>query len=156
MPALIRSKEYEGIAQPLKGELFMKLQTAKPKTAKDFLESLGLILDERTRRGIRLEIKNDDPFIDGFLFPSDAEKRRYVELKIKSATGEIQNLIVASAAGVSYKLDGAESYQPTFLYFNRFGELVLEDARKFQSAENLQKIEMMKTDHNLVVKIISS
>ncbi len=134
----------------------MRTQTGKVKTANDFLESLGLNLDENSKRGIRLEMKNNDLFIDGFHFPSDAEKRRFIELKIKLARGEIQGLVVAASAGVSYKLDGAESYKPTFVYFNRFGEIVLEDVRKFQSPENLQRIELMKIQHALNVRIISN
>src|SRR5688500_16029282 len=117
----------------------MKTQARQPKTAKDFLASLGLNLDETARRGIRLDMKGSDLFIDGFSFPSDSEKRRYVELKIKLARGEIQGLQVGSAVGVCYKLDGADSYRPTFAYFNRLGEIVLEDARKLQSKTNLEK-----------------
>lgn len=126
------------------------------QTINNFLKSLGLSIDERSRRGLRLEIKDNDLAIDGYRFPSDAEKRRYIELKIRANNGEIQDLFVAAPAGVSYRLtDGRDTlrYTPTFIYYDKNG-LVLEDARKLQSEGNLHKIEMMKIQHDIEVKII--
>ncbi|MEZ5427294.1 MAG: hypothetical protein R2747_13575 [Pyrinomonadaceae bacterium] len=126
------------------------------KTTNEFLESLGLRLDQSARRGIRLEIKDGDLSIDGYRFPSDAEKRRYIELRIKANRGEIHSLLVAGPAGVSYRLrDGCDTlrYCPTFIYQDK-GGIVLEDARKIQSEDNLRKIELMKKQCGINVKVV--
>lgn len=122
-------------------------------STKQFIQNLGLTFDSSMSR-IRFESKNDCFLIDGYKFPSESESRRYVELKLKALRGEIEGLLIGAQVGVSYRLENGESYKPTFVYTNKRGETVLEDARKIQSADNLRKIEMMQIERDIKVKLI--
>jgi hypothetical protein len=125
-------------------------------TVTEQLTALGLQLDRKSRNSIRLESIDDSLKIDGFSFPSDAEKRRYIELKLLEQRREIFDLLVCGAVGISYPLkDGKKtlSYQPTFTY-SKHGERVFEDVRKMQSETNKRKMQMMKDQHQIEVKVI--
>ncbi|MDQ3636209.1 MAG: DUF1064 domain-containing protein [Acidobacteriota bacterium] len=125
-------------------------------TVTEQLAALGLQLDRKSRNSMRLDSIDNSLKIDGFSFPSDAEKRRYIELKLLEQRREIFDLLVCGAVGISYPLkDGKRtlSYQPTFTY-SKQGERVFEDVRKMQSETNKRKIQMMKDQHQIEIKVI--
>ncbi len=125
-------------------------------TVTEQLTALGLQLDRKSRNSMRLELIDNSLKIDGLSFPSDAEKRRYIELKLLEQRREIFDLLVCGAVGISYPLkDGKKtlSYQPTFTY-SKQGERVFEDVRKMQSETNKRNIQMMKNQYDIKIKII--
>ncbi|MDQ3636082.1 MAG: DUF1064 domain-containing protein [Acidobacteriota bacterium] len=127
-------------------------------TVTEQLTALGLQLDRKSKNSMRLESIDNSLKIDGFSFLSYAEKRRYIELKLLEQRREIFDLLVCGAVGISYPLkDGKKtlSYQPTFTY-SKQGERVFEDVRKMQSETNKRKIQMMKEQIGLKLKLFDS
>ena len=126
-------------------------------TVTEQLNNLGLQIDRKSRSFMRLELIDDSLRIDGFTFPSDKEKRRFIELKLLEQKRMIFDLLVCDSVGISYPLkDGKKqvSYTPTFTY-SRKGKRVFEDVRKFQSDLNLRKIQMMEDQHGIIIKVVS-
>jgi hypothetical protein len=67
--------------------------------------------------------------IDGLRFPSQAEARRYRELKTLLAAGHIQNLRVHTRWPLIVQGYDCGTYESDFDYLNGQGQLVVEDVK---------------------------
>ncbi len=115
-------------------------------TVTEQLTALGLQLDRKSKNSMRLESIDNSLKIDGFSFPSDAEKRRYIELKLLEQRREIFDLLVCGAVGISYPLkDGKKtlSYQPTFTYSKHISNAPKRDHRSENSNNSLFSLEQI-------------
>ena len=74
--------------------------------------------------------------IDGLLFDSTKEAKRYMALKLLEQTGQIKELrrqveylLIPSQKKPSGGVERAVKYHPDFVYHTRAGDLVVEDVK---------------------------
>jgi hypothetical protein len=97
--------------------------------------------------------KNQRVLIDGMVFDSKKEGRRYVELRMLQTAGEISDL----RCQVPYELNegGSHSlkYVADFVYLLN-GEVIVEDVKGYRTREYKRKRTLMKTIYNIEIKEI--
>lgn len=80
--------------------------------------------------------KKEDRTVDGIVFDSKKEAKRYAELKILALAGEISDLqlqpefrLWVSPIDRKGNLQDCGAYRADFLYMGRSGEIVVEDVK---------------------------
>jgi hypothetical protein len=95
--------------------------------------------------------RNVHTVVDGHVFPSKLEARRYQELKLLAAAGEISDLELQPR----YRLDVAGvhicSYISDFRYTDRRGNVIVEDAKGVRTAVYTIKKRLMKAVHGIEI-----
>jgi hypothetical protein len=88
--------------------------------------------------------------IDGKIFDSKRESKRYCQLKYLEMTGEITDLLLQ----VEFELNpgGTHSliYRADFVY-KRNGEMVVNDVKGYRTKVYLKKKRLMKSVHNIEI-----
>lgn len=97
--------------------------------------------------------------VDGILFDSKAEARRYNELKIMERCGLIHGLTLQPPFVV---VDGKKwsdgrkhrdtVYRADFQYFDETGNIVVEDVKGFRTEAYRIKRELMKERYNIEIR----
>ena len=80
--------------------------------------------------------------IDGHVFDSKKESRRYVELRSKQARGEISNLEMQKEYPLVVRGEDCGSYFADFVYAEK-GQTIVEDV-KSQATRKIQKYRLKK------------
>lgn len=106
---------------------------------------------------IRSKYGNNKKEVDGILFDSKKEAKRYCELKLLLKAGEIELL----ERQVRFLLIGANEserkceYLADFCYIiTKSGEYVVEDVKGIQTDVFKIKRKLMKEVHNIEIKIV--
>ncbi|MDR3113674.1 MAG: DUF1064 domain-containing protein [Endomicrobium sp.] len=108
----------------------------------------------------RNKYHNKKTAVDGVVFDSKAEARRYCELKLLQKAGEIKNLelqpcFLLEKAQLHYgKMYRQVSYIADFGYNDKKGNYVVEDVKGFRPAEYMVKVKwfLQKYGHLLIFK----
>jgi Protein of unknown function (DUF1064) len=92
--------------------------------------------------------------VNGRTFDSGQEGNRAIELQWLEKLGEITNLQYQVSYEVIPKQDGegAAYYRADFVYFDKEGHLVVEDAKGFRTKEYLLKRKLMLLVHGIRIK----
>ena len=88
--------------------------------------------------------------IDGHLFDSKREARRYLELRIMLTAGIIQNLLLQQP----YELNEGGSHSLKYLSdfeYDRDGEHIVEDVKGYKTKIYLKKKKLMKQIYNIEI-----
>lgn len=102
---------------------------------------------------------NRKTVIDGIVFDSKAEARRYCELSLMQKAGEISDLRLQVPFGLietQRRSDGSVergvTYVADFTYRDRNGQLVVEDAKGTRTREYVLKRKMMLKIHGIEIR----
>ena len=89
--------------------------------------------------------------VDGIMFHSKKEAKRYVELKLLQKEKQIQDLRLQ----VVFDLTMPVRYIADFVYWDRLtGKQVVEDVKGFRTAEYNRKKRLMKAQYHIEIKEI--
>ncbi len=83
--------------------------------------------------------------VDGIAFDSKKEARRYSELMLLMRAGGIRCLELQP----EYEITIKKKYRADFRYYDKHGNLVLEDAKGFKTREYISKRKAMWEQHNI-------
>ena len=87
--------------------------------------------------------------VDGIVFPSKKEARRYSELKLLERAGKIKHL----RRQVPYKITIAAKYVADFVYVDCFdGAEIVEDVKGYKTREYLRKKKLMAAQHGITIR----
>ena len=87
--------------------------------------------------------------VDGIVFASKKEARRYSELKLLERAGKIENL----RRQVPYKIVIAAKYVADFVYVDCFdGAEIVEDVKGYKTPEYLRKKKLMAAQHGITIR----
>lgn len=123
----------------------------------DWLESLknspvaklNRHLFEQERRK-KSKYNNQKLEIDGHLFDSKKEARRYIELRIMLTAGIIQNLLLQ----VPYELNEGGSHSLKYISdfeYDKEGRHIVEDAKGYKTKIYLKKKRLMEKVHGIKI-----
>lgn len=99
------------------------------------------------------KFNNQKTEVDGILFDSRKEAKRYYELKLLQRAGEISNLQLQ----VKYELipkqanERACNYIADFVYQDKSGQIVVEDVKGRRTKEYVIKRKLMLYQHGIRV-----
>lgn len=84
--------------------------------------------------------------VDGIVFDSAKEARRYCELKLLERAGEISDLQMQVKFELIPKQDGesAVNYKADFVYTEKDGARIVEDVKGFRTKEYIIKRKLFK------------
>lgn len=94
--------------------------------------------------------RNKRKELDGILFDSTREAKRYMELKLRQAAGEIKDLelqpsfLLQAKQRIDGKVQRAIVYKADFQYIED-GTLVVEDAKGFRTPVYILKLKLFRT-----------
>ena len=98
--------------------------------------------------------RNKKTEVDGIVFDSKKESRRYLELKLLEREGEISNLELQPK--YEFKVNGVRigSYKPDFRYLDSDGQLVVEDCKSPASKTTAYRLrkKMMLALHSIEIR----
>jgi len=87
--------------------------------------------------------------VDGIVFPSKKEARRYSELKLLERAGKIKHL----RRQVPYKIVIDTRYVADFVYVDCFdGAEIVEDVKGYKTREYLRKKKLMAAQHGITIR----
>ena len=87
--------------------------------------------------------------VDGIVFLSKKEARRYSELKLLEQAGKINDLRLQ----VPYKIIIETRYVADFVYVDCFdGAEIVEDVKGYKTREYLRKKKLMKAQHGITIR----
>jgi len=96
--------------------------------------------------------------IDGIIFASKAEGRRYGELKLLARAGEITNLtlqpkflLTEKALRSDGQVERASHYVGDFEYTDRAGQTIVEDTKGMRTPIYIQKRKLMLTKYGISI-----
>ncbi len=89
--------------------------------------------------------RNKKTVCDGIKFDSKREALRYCELMVLFRAGEIRNLELQP----EYEITIKKKYRADFRYYDKHGNLVIEDAKGFKTREYISKRKAMWEQHNI-------
>ena len=98
--------------------------------------------------------------VDGITFDSKREARRYAELRLMERAGEISNLEIQVPfvlipnqrdEETGRVIERALTYRADFMYNDRTGKLVVEDAKGYRTDAYLIKRKLMLERHKIRV-----
>jgi hypothetical protein len=102
---------------------------------------------------------NRKTVIDGIVFDSKAEARRYCELSLMQKAGEISDLRLQVPFGLietqrrsDGKMERGVVYVADFTYRDRNGQLVVEDVKGKRTAEYIIKRKLMLQVHHIEIR----
>lgn len=116
------------------------------------LQKLGISAKQHRRK-----YRNEQCRVDGYLFDSKAEARRYGELKLLEMAGEVRQLIVHPIYQI--KINGCQicAYEADFQYFDNSRRRIVEDV-KSPVTEKLPTFQMkrklMKALYGIDVEVV--
>lgn len=90
--------------------------------------------------------------VDGIRFASQAEARRYDELKLMEYAGEIRELRVHPAYPIEINGERVCQYVADFDYLTRDGRLTVEDVKGVRTEAYRLKRKLMKAVHGIDVR----
>lgn len=108
-------------------------------------------LDDNTRR---TKYGAERTEIDGIIFDSKREADRYCELKLMERAGEIKDLRLQVPFVLIPKQNGerAITYRADFVYMDRKGHKVVEDAKGVRTEVYKLKRKLMQYMHGIKIK----
>lgn len=88
---------------------------------------------------------------DGCRFDSEAERARYMELKLMERAGAISMLVVHPRYPI--EVNGARVcvYEPDFVYRDQYGQTVVEDVKGVRTALYKLKKKLFEAVHGLAI-----
>jgi hypothetical protein len=89
--------------------------------------------------------------MDGFIFASRAEARRYAELKLLTQAGEITNLQLQTPYQLNINNVHIAVYIADFVYRDANGTLVVEDVKGVRTREYKIKKKLMQALHKITI-----
>jgi hypothetical protein len=98
------------------------------------------------------KFRNVPTVVDGILFPSKKEARRWVELRALERAGKIAHLTRQMPYRLEVNGQLIATYRPDFEYVEN-GERVTEDAKGVQTPEFRLKKKLMEAIHGVVIKL---
>ena len=108
-----------------------------------------------TKKTSKFKAKKSE--VDGIVFHSKSEAKRYCELKILAKNGTIKNLelqktyvLVPKQILSTGKVERAIKYIADFVY-EMNGQVVCEDRKGFRTPHYIDKRKMMKFFHNIEI-----
>lgn len=94
--------------------------------------------------------------VDGYLFDSRAEARRYQELKILEQAGEITALELQPKFSVYVNRQHICNYKADFRYLTRTGECVTEDVKGVKTAVYRLKKKLVEASYGIEITEVSA
>lgn len=94
--------------------------------------------------------------VDGILFDSKAEARRYGELRLLEAAGEIHGLEVHKRYSLLVAGKKVSVYEADFVYVTREGEPVVEDVKGMKTAVYKLKKKIWEAMYGLKITEIAA
>ena len=95
---------------------------------------------------------NRKTVLDGITFDSQKEAKRYGELKLLEAAGEISHLELQVRYELKVKGHSICAYIADFIYTTKDKKVVVEDTKGFKTRDYLIKKKLMKAIHVIEVK----
>jgi hypothetical protein len=91
--------------------------------------------------------------VDGIVFDSRLEARRYVQLKALEAAGEIHNLTLQPR--YEFVVNGVwiGSYKPDFEYMDNEGDFHTEDVKGVRTRDLSLRLKLMRACHGVTVTL---
>lgn len=87
--------------------------------------------------------------VDGIVFPSKKEARRYGELKLLERAGKIKDI----KRQVPFKIVITTRYVADFVYVDCFdGAEIVEDVKGYKTREYLRKKKLMAEQHGITIR----
>jgi hypothetical protein len=99
--------------------------------------------------------------VDGITFDSQAEARRYGQLKLLERAGEISQLrlqvqyILLERTRIHGKYVQPKSYVADFVYVDKDGKEVVEDVKGFRTAVFMLKRHLMKAMYGIEIQEVA-
>lgn len=100
--------------------------------------------------------RNKRVSVDGILFDSKAEAKRYGELKILQSAGEIHGLEVHKRYSLLVAGTKVSVYEADFVYTTRDGETVVEDVKGVRTALYKLKKKMWEAMYGMNITEIAA
>jgi hypothetical protein len=106
-----------------------------------------------TKKKRKSKFGNNKKEIDGILFDSEREAKRYGELKLLRKAGEIGLIEIQVPFELNEGGTHSLKYIADFVYYNaKTGEKIVEDAKGFRTAIYKKKKRLMLKVHGIKIK----
>jgi len=95
--------------------------------------------------------------LDGFLFASQAEMRRYSELQLLEKAGEIKDLVIHPSWPLKVNGELVCNYEADFQYYDiQKSALIIEDVKGMKTPIYRLKAKLMKAVYDIVIKEVKA
>jgi len=106
-----------------------------------------------SQKAYKSKYRNQPVTVDGIRFASEAEAKRYTDLKLLQRAGEISGLDLQVKFPIRHNGVLICTYVADFIYFDKKkgGRRIVEDKKGFQTREYKLKAKLMKAFYNIEV-----